>query len=193
MDINKAIRKQKRSSKRFVLVMCFIFFILPIILYFSNIYTVFLIGYLLVIESLIVTAVLFKRDSNAISYSCGYGKFKFSQGIIKKSFNINCDKVIFVHAEKGEEKEGIDIIMLTTSRFRNKNIKLVDQEFLKKYAYLSHEYKKHKLSSPEEHYYYIVISRGGCIKYKILMDLYKSCVRAKYSEAAIEAIKQWND
>ena len=176
-----------------MLIMGFIFFTLPMTLYFSKAYNMFLIGYLAFIEILIITAVLFKKDSNALIYSCSYGKFKFCQGIIKKNYNINCEKVVLVHAEKSKEKDEADIIILTTSRFRNKNIEDVNEDFLKEYAYVSHEYKKLKVLHPEESYYYIVISRGGWIKYKILMDLYKNCVKAKYSEAAIEAIKQWND
>jgi hypothetical protein len=166
---------------------------LPIVLYFSKIYTIFLVVYLSVIEVLIIVAILVRKDSAVLCYSFSYGKFKFSQGIAKKGFNISCEKVAFVHVEKSEEKDGIDIIMLTTSRLRNKNIRMVDQDFLKKYAYVSHEYKKIKLSYPEEQYYYIVISKGGLIKYRALMDLYKNCVKAKYSVEAIEAIKQWND
>jgi hypothetical protein len=137
--------------------------------------------------------MLMRKDSESISYQCSKGKIKISQGIIKKSYNINCEKVVFVHAEKSEVKDGIDIILLTTSRFRNKGISLINEEFLKKYAYVSHEYKKIKLDYPEEQYYYIVIYKGGWIKYKILMDIFKSCVKAKYSEEAIEAIKLWKD
>lgn len=193
MDVNKAIRKQNRSYKRFMLIMCFIFFMLPLVLYLSDVHNLFLITYLALIEILIILALLFRRDSVAINYSCVNGQFKFSQGLIKKNFNINCEKVVFVHAEKNEERDGIDIIILTNSRFRNKNMKMVDQEFLKSKAYVSHEYKRIKLASLEEQYYYVVISKGGWIKYKILMELYKNCVRAKYSDEAIEAIKQCNN
>ncbi|WP_139905696.1 hypothetical protein [Clostridium thermarum] len=193
MDINKAIRKQNRAYKRFMLAMCFIFFTLPVILNTTGIYNLFFLVYLIIIEALIILAMFIRKDSESLSYQCANGKIKISEGLKKKKYNINCEKVVFVHAEKSEGKGGIDIILLTTSKFRNKNIFLIDEEFLKKYAYVSHEYKKLKMAYPEEQYYYILIHKGGWIKYKLIMDIFKNCVRAKYSEESIEAIKLWKD
>jgi hypothetical protein len=81
--------------------------------------------------------------------------------------------------------------MITNSRFRNKKIREVDFYFLKNYPYVKKEYEKLKALNPEEEYYYIIVSKGKLTKYKLLMEIYKRCVNAKFSEAAIDAIKIW--
>lgn len=191
MDINKAIRKQNKAYKRFMLAMCFIFFILPCILYFSKKFSLFLLIYLIILELLIVTAVFFRLDWENLKYECQPGKIKIIQGYLKKSYNINCEKVVFVHVEQCEDKENINLIILTSSKFRNRNIKPVDNSFLKLHAFASHEYKRIKSTNPEDCYYYIVITKGGLLKDKLLVDIYRNCVKAKYSTEAIERIKRW--
>jgi hypothetical protein len=86
-------------------------------------------------------------------------------------------------------KEDINIILITKSRFRNKNVCAIDERFLKEHAYLSQEYIKIKKLFPEERYYYIIISRGGFLKYKLLWSIFKNSLKAKYSDEVIECIK----
>lgn len=193
MNINKAIKKQNSSYKRFVLIMGFIFFMNPLMLVISGEFNLFFIAYLAIIEVLIITAVLIKKDAKSMSYEYYNGKLKFSQGLFKKKCSIHCDKVVFVHIEsKNENKEkDADIIMLTSSRFRNKKIREVDFHFLKNHEYVKKEYDKLKATNPHGEYYYIIVSKGKLIKYKLLMELYKRCVNAKFSEVTIDTIKLW--
>ncbi|NLZ47262.1 MAG: hypothetical protein GX895_00500 [Clostridiales bacterium] len=194
MNINKAIKKQNNSYKRFVLIMGFIFFINPLVLIISGEFNLFFLSYLVIIEVLIIVAVLLKKDANSMSYEYYNGKLKLYQGIFKKKCSIHCEKVVFVHIEtKIQDKEDPDIIMLTSSRFRNKKINQVDITFLKKHEYVKKEYEKIKAANPDEEYYYIIVSKGKLIKYKLLMELYKRCVNAKFSEFAIDSIKTWYD
>ncbi|MDP4090627.1 MAG: hypothetical protein Q8930_15355 [Bacillota bacterium] len=192
MDINKAIRKQNKSYKRFMLIMCFIFFMFPAILYLSEKYNLFLMIYLFVLEFVILISVFSRLDRESLKYECMPGKLKITQGYFKTVYTINCEKVVYVHTEQREDESGLDIVMLTNSKFRNSNIKAVDNSFLKLHAYVSHEYIRIKQLHPENEFYYIIISKGGLHKEKLLLDIYKSCVKAKYSTDAIDCIKKWN-
>lgn len=189
MDVNKAIRKQIKSYKIFMLTMCFIFFILPVVLFFTAKTNIFFICYLGIIELLILSAIAVRINTETLSYECSGNKFKIKNGIWGGNFNIICDKVVLVHVE---EKEGeSEIILLTNSKFRNKIIKVVDESFMKKYSYAAHEYSRIKKMYPEEEYYYIILDKGGIIKYKLLIDLYYNCVKAYYTDDTIECIKRW--
>jgi hypothetical protein len=189
MELNKAIRKQKKSYKIFMLSMCFIFFILPIVLVIFNRLSFFFISYLIVIELLILLAILVKINYESFSYNIYLDRLSIKDGIFKNQFNISCEKVELVHAE--EKEDGIDIVILISTRLRNKKIKPVDGVLLKKYAVLAHEYIKLKKLNPENQYFYIIIKRGGFVKYKLLIDLYKNCMKAKYTGSSIENIKEW--
>jgi membrane protein YdbS with pleckstrin-like domain len=189
MELNKAIRKQKKSYKIFMLSMSFIFFIMPLALRLLNKLSLFFLSYLVLLELLIVIAVVVKTNYESFSYEINLDRLVMKDGIFKSQYNISCEKVQLVHAE--EREDGIDLVILITSRVRNKKIKLIDKELLKKYAVVSHEYSIIKKLNPETEYYYIVIKRGGFVKYNLLLDLYKNCVKAKYTRSSIENIKEW--
>jgi hypothetical protein len=188
MDINKAIRKQKKSYKGFMLAMCFIFFIMPVVLYLSEKITPFFIFYLAIIEIMVLLSILLRYNNEKLEFYCDSEKIKIRDGLINASYSLACDKVVLVHSEKVETD--IELIILTTSRFRNKKIKEIDLEFLKKHVYLSHEYTRIKKLYPENNYYYIIIKSGGYYKYKLLIDTYKNCVKATFTDEAIENIKK---
>lgn len=188
MDINKAVRKQRNSYKGFMLAMCFIFFTMPLALYFSGKLTTFFIIYLVIIEIMVFASIVTKAHGEKLLFDCDSEKLKIQDGLFNTSYNLACDKVALVHTENiGKD---IQLIILSTSRFRNKKIKEIDIEFLKKHAYLSHEYKRIKKLYPENNYYYMIIKNGGCYKYKLLIDIYKNCVKAVYTDEAIENIKK---
>ncbi|OPJ63413.1 hypothetical protein [Clostridium oryzae] len=189
MDINKAIKKQKKSEFRFILFMCFIFFVFPILLIILKKFSSFFILYLCVVDFFVIMGIIYKKDSNKLIYSYALGRLRIKQGLFIRRFNIDCDKIVYVHTEK--MKDGIRIVMLSKSKFRNENIKWVNKEVLRRHPYLVKEYNRLKKINPDAEYYLISIYRGGAIKYKLLMDIYKTCVKAKYSEAAIDNIKCW--
>jgi hypothetical protein len=188
MDINKAIRKQKKSYNRFMLAMCFIFFTMPLVLYLSGLMTSFFIIYLAVIETMVVIAVIAGASNEKLKYEFSDSKLKIWNGLFGPYYSLYCDKVALVHVESWQED--ICLIILTTSMFRNKKVRPVDGEFLKKHGYLSHEYSRIKKLCPENNYYYIIIKKGGYYKYRLLADMYRNCVKAVYTVEAVEGVKK---
>ena len=191
MNINKAIRKQKKTYKRFMLSMCFIFVILPIILRASRLINMFFIVYLVCIEMMIFFVLLFRVNEEYIEFKVEGYKISIWCGITKVKFIIICKKVALVHAQ-GQGKE-LGIIIITKSRFRNKKIYPIDINFSMKYPYVDQMYKKIKMLMPEENFFYFIINHGGFKKYVLLDDLYKSCEQALFSDDAIEKIKEYRD
>jgi len=191
MNINKAIRKQKKTYKRFVLSMCFIFVLLPIILMGSKIINAFFVIYLVCIEIMIFIVVILRFNEEYIDFKLDGYKISIWCGITKVKFIIICKKVALVHVE-GHGRDSA-IVVITKSRFRNKKIYPVDIDFLKKYPYVAQMYKKIKILMPEENYFYFIINHGGFKKYILLDDLYKSCVDSVFSDDAIEQIKEYRE
>lgn len=187
MNINKAIRKQKKSYERFLLSNCFIFLALPSVLYFSRQVTLFYISYLSVIEVLILFAVIISINSLNLQFQYDGIKLKIRYGLSGR-VSILCDKVVFVHVERNN-----DIILLMTSRFRNERIKEISLKFLQNHSYVSYYYNRIKAQEPQEDYYYIKIKRGGLLRYSLLDTIYRSCVYAVFSEEAIEKIKIYRE
>ena len=191
MNINKAIRKQKKTYKCFMLSMCFIFVLLPITLIVSKIINMFFVIYLVCIEMLIVFDVIFRFIEEYIDFKWDGYKISIWCGIEKFKFIITCEKVALVHADG--QGRNLEIIVITKSKFRNKRIYPVDIEFLKKYPYVAQMYNEIKIRNIEETYFYFTIKHGEFRKYILLNDLYKFCVQAVFSDDAIEKIKEYRD
>lgn len=194
MDLNKAVRNQNKSYKRFVTIMGFIFVLLPLILYLCNKFRdVFYVSYLLVIEVLIIIAIAIRIDREKLNFKYMNNRFKISFGITNIKLNIACDKVVLVHIEKClniYDNEDFKIIILTTSKFRSNRMIKVNEKFLKNYGYIANYYYKFKKIDPEKEFYYTVIKRGGLKKYYLLDALYRTCVYAYFTEECIEKIKE---
>ncbi|MGH4138484.1 hypothetical protein [Clostridium sp.] len=191
MNINKAIRKQKKTYKGFMLSMCFIFILLPVMLMVSKVINMFLVIYLICNEILIVVVMFLRFDEEYIDFKCEGYKISIWCGIAKIKFVIICKKVAFVHTQ--DDGRNLKIIIITKSKFRNKKIQPIDLNFCKKYPYATGMYNKIKIESPEENYFYFIITQGGLKKYILLDDLYKSCVEALFSDDAIEMIKEYRE
>ena len=191
MNINKAIRKQKKTYKRFMLSMCFIFVLLPVILIVSKAISIFFVIYLVCIELLIAFVVLLRFNEEYIDFKWEGYKISIWCGIAKTKFIIICEKVALIHT--GGYGRNLELIIITKSRFRNKRIHPIDINFLKKYPYVAQMYNKIKIQNPEEAYFYFVIKNGGFRKYVLLDDIYKSCVQAVFSDDAIEKIKEYRE
>lgn len=189
MDINKAIRKQKKSYKRFVLSMSFIFLFLPLVLVFSGEINPFFIFYLVVLEILIVVAVVKKIDSECLKYELKNYRIKIKWKALIKGITIMPEKVALVHVE-GQGKD-ITIVIITTSSFRNRKVKPVVLDLLKKYPLIHKEYTRIKKFNPEHNYYYFTVKNGGYEKYKLLDFLYTHCLKSFYSEEAILCIREY--
>ncbi|MDF2884292.1 MAG: hypothetical protein K0R54_4859 [Clostridiaceae bacterium] len=193
MNINKAIRKQKKSYKRFMLSMCFIFLLLPVFLFLFKSFKIFYIVYLIIIETLILTAMLIRSNNETLKFEYNNYRLKINQGRIRQELNIVCEKVVYVHTEKIDNGEDFNIYLICSSKFRSKRLFPISLNFLKDHPYISYYYSKIKKQYPEKQYYYTAIKRGGLIKYILLDVIYKSCVYAEYSEDAIEKIKRYRE
>lgn len=189
MDINKAIRKQKKSNIRFLLFLGFIFFILPFILFLSNMLKIFFLIYLGIIELLILFTILININNGYLRYSSDNYRIKIKVKWLSEELNIVCDKVRLVHTE-GKAQQ-MTIILLMSSKFRNKKIKPIDESFLRFHPYLAQNYYRTKKQNPEENYFYISITKGGYEKYKLLDLIYRNCVKAQYTEETVEKIKEY--
>lgn len=193
MDLNKAIRKQNKSFKRFLLLMSFIFFILPVILYLSgNFNNVFYLTYLIFIELLILASVLIRSSKEKLEFYYKNNRLKVYLGFRNKKLNIVCDKVKLIHVEKYTDvygNEDFKIILLATSTFRSQRMVLVNNRFLKNHPYVFHYYKKLEGMHPHTLCYYTIVKRGGAKKYYLLDALYRTCVYSDFTEECIEKIK----
>ena len=191
MNINKAIRKQKKTYKRFMLSMCFIFVLLPMILLVSNNINTFFLIYLACIELMIMVVMLLRFNEEYIDFRWDRYKITIWCGVAKVKFLITCEKVALIHVR--DQGRNLEIIIIAKSRFRNKRISPIDISFLKKNPYVAQIYNKIKIKNPEEDYFYLVIKQGGFRKYALLDELYKSCVHAMFSDDAIEKIKEYRE
>ncbi|MBQ6819940.1 MAG: hypothetical protein IJO26_01420 [Clostridium sp.] len=187
MKISKALKKEKKQEKHFFIFMTLLFFILPLIIFLSQIKSVFLWIYLGVIEILISITCISKINYHKLEFNYSNNKLKIKSGLFLKSFIIICDKVVIVHTDK--DKEEMDILIISTTKVRNKYLKPVSESFLRKYPEASQEYIKVKKVNPEESYYYQIIRKGALKKYILLDTIYKNCVKATYTASAIENIK----
>ena len=187
MKILKALKKERKKIKHFFIFMITLFLILPIIAYLSQIKLIFLWAYLGILEILIIIACINKLNYHKLKYSCSNNKLKFKSGLFTKECIILCDKVAIVHTEKVNEE--MDIILITTTRFRNNYLKPITKGFLKRYPEVLEEYIKVKKTNPEENYYFQIIKRGALKKYILLDIVFRNCVRASYTASAIENIK----
>lgn len=194
MDLNKGLRNQKRSYERFIVIMSFIFILLPLILYlYNNFNNIFYLAYLAIIEVLIVIAVIIRVDREKLKFQYYNNRFKIVLGILDRKLNIACDKVSLVHIEKYNniyDIEDFKIILLTTSTLRNNKIIKVNEKFLKYHNYVASFYYKLKRIDPEKNFYYTIVRRGGLKKYYLLDALYRTCVYAHFTEDCIEKIKE---
>lgn len=191
MNINKAIRKQKKTYKRFVLSMGFIFVILPIILDVSKVINIFFIIYLFIMELMIIFVILYRLNDEYIDFKIDGYKINIWCGIARTKFMVICKKVSAVHVE-GQDKN-MKIIIIIKSKFRNKRIYPIEINFLKKYPCVAQMYKNIKILNPEETYSYFIIDNGGFKKYMLLDELYRFCERAVFSDNAIDKIKEYRD
>ncbi|WP_055669382.1 hypothetical protein [Desnuesiella massiliensis] len=187
MDINKAIRKQKKSYKIFMLSMSFIFLILPLALFITGYTNLFFLSYLIFIEIMILISIVARINWEKLQFQCQNNKLKIKVGSFGKQYILFCDKIVLVHTEK--KNEDMEIIIVTSLKFRNKKIKPVGLDFHKSYPYAAQLYTKIKKSNPEGEYYYITIKKGGYFKYSLLDLIYKNSAKAIFTEEAIQNIK----
>ena len=114
-------------------------------------------------------------------------KLNIKNGLFANNNLILCDKVILVHTEKMESD--MEIIIISTMNFRNKNLRPVVKEKKKKYPKVDEELKKISNGNNQQIYYFQIIRKGGLRKYLLLDTIYKNCVKAIYTNDSIQNIK----
>jgi len=187
LNIEKALKREKKHIKRFYIIMIILEIIMPLAVYLTGLTTLFYLSYLLFMELLIVAVIINKINYTRLKFFCSNNRLKFRSGVLSKENLIFCDKVILVHTEKIEEN--MDIIIITSVNFKNRGLKIINNSFFKKYSLISKEYLKIKNANPETLYYYQIIKRGGLKKYILLDTIYKNCVKAEYTNQGIQNIK----
>lgn len=189
MDINKALKKQRKSYKRFLHFMGFIFLLLPSAMLISHKENLFFLLFLLFIEFLIFIAVVRRTNIEKLEYKIVRYKICIVWGFFWRNVVIPFDKVVYVHTVNVQDD--FHIVLMTNSKLRSKEIKPIGKTFMTRYPYLQMVYLKLKRKNPEEKFYYIVIKAGGFYKYQLLNEIYKTCVLAKYSDDAIAKIGEF--
>lgn len=190
MDIYKVLKKQRKSYKRFMLSMGFIFLLLPLVLYITRRFDLFFIIYLCVIEALIFMAVIIRYNEDYLKYEIDHDKLMVSLAGGRIKYRILSGKVVIVHTIP--EENYFNIVLVTKSQFRNKRIKVITKRVIDKYKGLEEYYKK--INKPNDgYYYYFVIRKGGAKKYLLLDVLYKYCLNALFTENAVEYIKEYRN
>lgn len=187
MDIYKAIKREKKHLKIFLITMAVIALVLPLIMIITEMLTIFYISYVAFIYVLIVAAIIVKMNAYKVEYRYLNNRLVFKAGILAKEYLLICDKVVLVHTNKSDYD--LEIILITNVVFKNYGLRPIDKNFLKKYPQIVEHYNSIKQLNPKKDYYFQVIRRGGLRKYLLLDIIYRNCVKAIYTDESIQNIK----
>lgn len=190
MDINKVLKKQRKSYLRFMLSMGFIFLLLPMVLWLTKQITTFFLGYLVVIELMILALMIMRYNEEYLKSAVIDDKISIAMLGGRVKYKISYSKVALVHTIPHDKN--FDILIITKSNFRNKRMRVVTKKALEKYSAIEKDYRKIKM--PESgSYYYFIVRRGGAKKYLLLDLLYKYSVSAIFTENAVKNIKEYRN
>ena len=187
MNINKAVKREKKHFRFFVCFMLFLAVMLPLALAITNLFSIFYISFLLLIELLICSTVIMKLNGYKIKFRCINNRLIFKTGIMSKDSLIICDKVELVHTKNCDYD--LEIVIITNVKFRNKRLREVDNSLFKKYPHIRKYYRKLQDKNPDKKYFFQVVKRGGLKKYLLLDVIYRNCVKAIYTDESIQNIK----
>ena len=187
MEINRALKRIRKKENMFFIIMGILAVSIPTLAYLANLKNTFIYVYIMIIEILILIAILSRINTCTLKFKYYNSRFKIRQGLFLKESIILCENVAIVHTSK--EREDVEIIIVTSSKFRNKKARPVTKGFLKKYPEVEREYKRLKKINEEQTYYFQIIRNGSLRKYIFLENIYTTCVKSAYTPAAIESIK----
>ncbi|MGL5616901.1 MAG: hypothetical protein ACRDD2_11840 [Sarcina sp.] len=187
MFIDRAIKKQEKSYSRFIKFMIFLMILFPVLVFGFQIKNLYVYFYLTILEIAILIAIIVANEKMFLNYSCKNNFLRIKTSIFMKKIKLICDKIILVHSEKkGDE---IEIIIVTTTRVGKRAFKLIGKTILRTHPALTMEYERIKKENPDTNYYYMVVKNGGFKKFILLDDMYKNCIKAKFTGDTIEHIK----
>lgn len=187
MEINRALKRIRKKENIFFIIMGILSVSIPTLAYLANLKNTFIYVYIMIIEILILIAILSRINTCTLKFKYYNSRFKIRQGLFLRESIILCENVAIVHTSK--EREDVEIIIVTSSKFRNKKARPVTKGFLKKYPEVEREYKRLKKINEEQTYYFQIIRNGSLRKYIFLENIYTTCVKSAYTPAAIESIK----
>lgn len=187
MEINRALKRIRKKENIFFIIMGILAVLIPTLAYLANLKNTFIYVYIMIIEILILIAILSRINTCTLKFKYYNSRFKIRQGLFLRESIILCENVAIVHTSK--EREDVEIIIVTSSKFRNKKARPVTKGFLKKYPEVEREYKRLKKINEEQTYYFQIIRNGSLRKYIFLENIYTTCVKSAYTPAAIEIIK----
>lgn len=188
MNINKAIRKQKKSFVRFMLTSGFVFFVLPMVLILSGNKNMFFVVYLVIIEIMITILVLRRIDNEYLRFYFDV-RLNMELGLQMQKYSINPEKVVYVDVKNSGNL--LNIIIILKSNLRNPRIKKLEYKIISEYPNINNFLKDIIIENIENNYHYLIIDKGGFYKYKLLDLIYRSCVRACFSSNAISKLKEY--
>lgn len=188
MNLNKTIKKQKNNFIWFIIFMCFISILLPLILLLKNSFKVILWSYVVLIEVIIIIGVIKRIDDEILVFKHTVGKFRLKHGLFDRKISFRCEDVAFVDIEKSGSKE--DIVFVFQSERYNKYLNSIKKWQMKRHPYAASYYYKLYESKPEYYYYYLVINKGKNKRYQFLNEIYSSCFNAFYSDDVINIIRK---
>ena len=187
MEINRALKRIRKKENIFFIIMGILSVLIPTLAYLANLKNTFIYVYIMIIEILILIAILSRINTCTLKFKYYNSRFKIRQGLFLRESIILCDNVAIVHTNK--DREELEIIIVTSSKFRNKKARPVTKGFLKKYPEVEREYNRLKKINEEQPYYFQIIRNGSLRKYIFLENIYTTCVKSAYTPAAIESIK----
>lgn len=188
MDINKVLKKQRKSYIRFMLSMGFIFLLMPMILWITEQINTFFLGYLIIIESLLLALMIIRYNEEYLKSEIVNDKIVIRIIGGKVKYKISYSKVAIVHTIPQEKY--FDILIVTKSNFRNKRMRVVTNRALERFPDIDKHYRKINMPNCGS-YYYFIVRRGGAKKYILLDLLYKYSVAAIFTESAVKNIKEY--
>ena len=191
MNIDRAIRKQNKSIKRFLFSGCFIFLsTLIILISLPKLYTALKIS-LIFIQIVTMIILVSKVENNYLRYIVNYDKILVKTGIIDITTVMRKNKVLMVHTIN--EGKDLNIIIIIASKVKKRNFKEVDKKFLDENEDIYKNIQKLKGKKSSEKYLYTILSGGGFYKYKLINDIYINCANAFFSDEAIENVKLYRN
>lgn len=191
MNIDKAIRKQNKSLKRFLFSSCLVFLLILLILIFlPDIYTEFKI-ILIFLQIIILILISGRLEDKWLRYVVNENKILVKTGLINATTVIRKNKVLLVHTK--DKNKDMKIIIIIESKVKKRNFIEVNKKFLSENKELYKYLQNLKEKNPSRKYFYTIIYNGGFCKYKFLNDVYINCDKAFFTDKVIENIKLYRN
>ena len=187
MESDIILKRIKKKEKIYFYIMIIISILVPTLAFLAKLKSKFILIYVMLIEILILIAMLAKINVSTLRFKYYNDRLKIRYGLLLKESVILCDNVSLVHT--CNQKEDLEIIIISNSKFRNKRFKPVVNGLLKKYPEIKKDYERLKRNNPSQVYYFQIIKNGNLRKYILLEKIYTTCVKAVYTSSAIENIK----